>query len=125
MPSSRTIPIALLALLTAGCTLVHLRSDTRAYDGDAILVGRVSGPPGWQGPVRVVAVARQGGEAHLAHQVLLHEPGGFELIVPAGRYLLTGRPSSPASTASATRPGSSSTRPARRWSRCRTCCTGS
>jgi pimeloyl-ACP methyl ester carboxylesterase len=88
MPSSRTIPIALLALLTAGCTLVNLRSDTRAYDGDAILVGRVSGPPGWRGPVRVVAVARQGGEAHLAHQVLLHEPGGFELIVPAGRYLL-------------------------------------
>jgi pimeloyl-ACP methyl ester carboxylesterase len=90
MPLPRTVSILLLASVTmlAGCTLVSLRSDTRAYEGDAVLVGRVSGPPGWQGPVRVVALAQQGGERQVAHQVLLHEPGGFELIVPAGRYTL-------------------------------------
>ena len=39
------------AVPLASCTLANLRTDTRAYETDAVLVGRVSGPPGWHGPV--------------------------------------------------------------------------
>lgn len=89
LPRIASITFVALTLPLAGCTLASLRSDTQAYETDAVLVGRVSGPPGWQGPVRVVALAQPGvGPRHVAHQVLLHEPGGFELIVPAGRYTL-------------------------------------
>lgn len=74
----------------AGCTLVQLHEESKEFYSATVLVGRVSAPPGWQGDVIVGAVSMEGGRATIAHQVRLHEPGGYELIVPDGRYVLVG-----------------------------------
>lgn len=80
--------VLLLPMLLAGCTLAKLRDESREFYRATVLVGRVSAEPGWQGPVVVAAIAQTGGSAAVAHQVWLHEPGGYELIVPDGRYSL-------------------------------------
>jgi hypothetical protein len=80
-----------LGLAAPGCTLVQLRDEAREFQAATVLAGRVSPPAGWWGPVVVVALADDGaaaGRGRVAHQVWLHEPGGYELIVPDGRYSL-------------------------------------
>ncbi len=83
MKSVRYLFLALLAL--PGCTLVSLNEQTRVYSTATVLVGHVLPPPGWSGPVVVAAVTP---EREIAHRVWLHEPGGYELIVPVGRFTL-------------------------------------
>lgn len=90
-----SVLLPLLPLLVAlqGCALARLQEDSDAFYRSTVLVGRVTAPAGWQGPVRVAAVRDDGdsegrGGHELAHHVWLHEPGGFELIVPDGRYTL-------------------------------------
>lgn len=80
----------LLALFTqlSGCTLMQLRDESREFYSATVLVGRIWTPPDWQGPVIVAAVTERDGRPVIAHQVRLHEPGGYELIVPDGRYTL-------------------------------------
>ena len=77
-----------LAIVLAGCTLMQARDDSRAFYGATLLVGRVAAPPDWQGPVVVVATTQSDGKVVVVHRVLLHEPGGYELIVPDGRFML-------------------------------------
>jgi hypothetical protein len=80
---------ALFALLaSSGCQLVKLRDESRLFYRATVLVGRVTPPDNWWGPVIVAATTHQNGRSAIAHQVTLHEPGGFELIVPDGRYTL-------------------------------------
>lgn len=74
-----------MAALCAGCTLVNLREETREFYSATVLVGQVMPPEGWRGPVVVAALTP---EHRIAHRVWLHEPGGYELIVPAGRYTI-------------------------------------
>lgn len=78
-----------IGLLAAGCALVELRQQAEEFYDSTVLVGRVTGA--WTGPV--VVLARPADDAAgttppVAAQALLHEPGGFELIVPRGRYRL-------------------------------------
>ena len=53
-----------------------------------VLVGRVSSVTPWDKPVMVVAYSMHLGRVEVAHRVLLHEIGAYELIVPRGTYLL-------------------------------------
>lgn len=75
-----------LASLVGGCTLVQLRSDARTFYGSTVLAGRVSAMD-WAAGVTVAAVADDAARG-VVHQTWLHEPGGYEVIVPPGRYLV-------------------------------------
>lgn len=75
--------------LLGGCTLAKLNEQTRAFEASTVLVGRVE--PGTVGPAPVVvgAYAQEGPSRwRVEHQVRLHEPGAYELIVPRGAYTL-------------------------------------
>lgn len=82
----RALVPALLALQAASCTLVQLREETRRLDASTVLAGRITAPPGWSGPVCVSAIEVGPSPPRVAHQVWLHESGGYELFVPRGRY---------------------------------------
>lgn len=77
---------AALGAIGNGCKLVQLREESRAFYRATVMVGRVIPPSGWQGPVVVAAVTESAGKQSPAHRVLLHEAGGFELIVPDGNH---------------------------------------
>jgi hypothetical protein len=82
---------AAVALALSGCTLLELKDDAAAFYASTVLAGRVQAPAGRAGrpgPVVVAAVSRKPGLPQVVHRVLLHEPGGFELIVPHGEYRL-------------------------------------
>jgi pimeloyl-ACP methyl ester carboxylesterase len=86
--SSRSTLIATLVScvsLVAGCaTLARLQEDNQSFYNSTVLVGRVHGAsPGV--PVRVFAAREAAGRA-VEHDVYLHYAGGFELVVPDGRY---------------------------------------
>jgi len=74
-------------LLLAGCTLLELRQQSGEFYASTVLVGRISGAS-WSGPVVVVARPADDANAPVVAHALLHEPGGFELIVPKGHYRL-------------------------------------
>lgn len=78
--------LALLGLSVAlgACTLVKLREESKTFYASTVLVGRVSAPPGWKGPIVVAAYTKSFGRITVAHCTLLHEAGGFELMVPNG-----------------------------------------
>src|SRR5262245_41105769 len=76
----------LASLALAGCAFVQLHEETQQFEDATILAGRVPAPSGWRGPILVSAVAGQGASAAIVHEVRLHEPGGYELIVPDGSY---------------------------------------
>lgn len=71
----------------ASCGLIKLRSESTAFYTSTALVGRIGCQGPCRGPIYVMAFRRDGnGEPELAHRVLLHEAGGYELIVPKGVY---------------------------------------
>ena len=82
--------VAFLTFLASigGCTLMQLHDESREFSTATVLVGRVWVTSEWQGPIIVAATTSRQGRAEVAHQVLLHEPGGYELIVPDGVYTL-------------------------------------
>lgn len=80
--------LLVLQLALAGCTFFQLRSDSRELYSATVLTGRVWVTEDWAGPVVVVATTSSAGRTVIAHQVLLHEPGSYELIVPDGSYTL-------------------------------------
>ncbi|MBL8266454.1 alpha/beta hydrolase [Steroidobacter sp.] len=91
MKSSGRLILALFALVLpqlTGCTLAKLRSESAQFYDATVLVGRVWGPDNWYGPVIVAATTKHEGRTVIVHRVRLHEPGGYELIVPDGRYTL-------------------------------------
>jgi len=72
----------------AGCSLLELRQQSGEFYASTVLVGRITASPAWTGPVVVIARRADDAGAPVVAHALLHEPGGFELIVPKGRYLL-------------------------------------
>jgi uncharacterized alpha/beta hydrolase family protein len=86
--AASALALSLLCLALAGCAVLQVREESQDFYVSTVLVGRVAAPAGWQGSVVVVAVSESDSPRTLAHQVRLHEPGGYELIVPDGRYLL-------------------------------------
>jgi pimeloyl-ACP methyl ester carboxylesterase len=84
---ARTCIIALalapFAALLGGCKLMELQKENVEYSAATVLAGRISAGD-WQGPVSVAAIRN-----HAVQQdVWLHEPGGFDLVVPDGEYTL-------------------------------------
>lgn len=82
----RTTTLALVLWL-GGCALMQLQKENIEYSAATVLAGRVSGA-GWQGPVGVAAIRQVKGKTVVQHDVWLHEPGGFDLVVPDGEYTL-------------------------------------
>ena len=80
--------LATLCVAIGGCAFVKLSEESKAFYTSTVLVGRVDSPSGWLGPTIVAALARGSGRVTIVHRTLLHEPGGFELIVPKGKYAL-------------------------------------
>ena len=71
----------------SSCALVQLRGETEEFYAATVLAGQVlSGD--WTGPIIVAAVESKGARYRVAHQIWLHEPGGYELIVPDGIYTI-------------------------------------
>jgi hypothetical protein len=87
LPAAR-LAAAALSLALGACTLVRLSEESRQFYASTVLVGRVDSPGRHAGPVVVAAWTRTLGRVHVAHQALLHEAGGYELIVPKGTYAL-------------------------------------
>jgi pimeloyl-ACP methyl ester carboxylesterase len=81
------IPALASILLLGGCKLMELQRENVEYSAATVLAGRVSGAA-WQGPVTVAAVRHVKGRKVVQHDVWLHEPGGFDLVVPDGEYTL-------------------------------------
>ena len=73
--------------LLGGCTLARLNEQTRTFDASTVLVGRVEPSAAAACAVVVGAYAQdESGRWRVVHQVRLHEPGAYELIVPHGAY---------------------------------------
>jgi pimeloyl-ACP methyl ester carboxylesterase len=72
----------------AGCTMIKLREESKAFLSSTALVGRISSVSAWDKPVVVVAYSKHQTGIEIAHSTLLHEPGGYELVVPKGDYYL-------------------------------------
>ena len=53
-----------------------------------VLVGTITCKQAWDKPIVVAAYARQNGALSLSHYTVLHEAGGYELIVPKGEYTI-------------------------------------
>ena len=75
---------ALCAL--AGCTLVQLRDEARDYEASTVLVGRIECGAVAAQTVVVSAYTAETPRPAVVHHTRLHECGGYELVVPAGRY---------------------------------------
>ncbi|MEC5396967.1 PGAP1-like alpha/beta domain-containing protein [Uliginosibacterium sp. H1] len=92
--ASRPAALLLLALcsLTSACTLVRLREEAAAIDTATVLVGTVQPVHSCAGPIQVLALDMDDRTQsvppgpHIAHHTRLFAPGGYELIVPRGRY---------------------------------------
>ena len=80
--------LVVLCVGIGGCTLAKLSKESKAFYTSTVLVGRVASPSGWHGPIIVAAHTRKFGRVSIVHHTLLHEPGGYELIVPKGQYAL-------------------------------------
>lgn len=79
---------AALFFSLGGCSLVKLRDDSSAFYSSTVLAGYVTSAVPWNKPVVVAAYARHGrdGVPDIVHHAVLHEAGGYELIVPKGEY---------------------------------------
>nr|WP_315213412.1 hypothetical protein [uncultured Duganella sp.] len=71
-----------------GRSLVKLKDDSSAFYSSTVLAGYVTSAVPWDKPVVVAAYARHGSDGlpDIVHHALLHEAGGYELIVPKGDY---------------------------------------
>ncbi|MGE3922594.1 MAG: esterase/lipase family protein [Lautropia sp.] len=78
--------ILALGALMPGCALLRLQADAALHDEATIVVGRIAAPAGWHGDVIVGAASLA--DRRLVHRARLHEPGGYELIVPPGEHAI-------------------------------------
>lgn len=86
--TARRMGAALLCLGVAGCGLLKLGGKSPVSPSYTVLVGRVSSAVPWDKPVVVVAYGVHKRRIEIAHRVLLHEIGAYEMMVPKGAYLL-------------------------------------
>jgi len=84
-PTLRVIALLCLIAFVSGCTLVQLRKEAASFYASTVIVGRVTAPSE-SSSVIVAAIDIDEHEQRISHHAWLHEPGGYELIVPSGRY---------------------------------------
>jgi pimeloyl-ACP methyl ester carboxylesterase len=75
-------------LAVGGCALLKVKQEAEAVNRSTVLVGWISAEKDWVGPIVVAAHTAQADDFKAIHCTQLHEIGGFELIVPNGRYEL-------------------------------------
>jgi pimeloyl-ACP methyl ester carboxylesterase len=78
----------LLCFCLSACSLLKLKEESATYYSSTVLAGHVGSAQAWDGPVVVAAYTRRDGRLDIAHYTVLHEAGGYELIVPKGEYAL-------------------------------------
>ncbi len=84
----RWIFLAASCLYVSGCALLEVKQEAEAVYSSTVLVGWISAEKDWVGPIVVAAYAANEKRFKAVHCARLHEIGGFELIVPNGRYEL-------------------------------------
>lgn len=84
----RCVAATALYCALGACGLVKLREESQTYYSSTVLVGRIDCQAGISGPVIVLAYTLAAERLTIAHQTMLHECGGYELIVPRGDYRL-------------------------------------
>ncbi|NHZ90719.1 hypothetical protein F2P45_17065 [Massilia sp. CCM 8733] len=72
----------------SACSLVRLKEESATFYASTVLAGHVTSAQAWDGPVVAAAATRRDGRLDIAHYAVLHEAGGYELIVPKGEYAL-------------------------------------
>lgn len=95
MPKTNTPSIILRASITlfiicfifTGCTLIKLKKDVNKSLESTIIIGRVHGEFGGDGPI-IVAARSTGREKAIVQHTVLHEAGEYELMVDQGMYLV-------------------------------------
>jgi pimeloyl-ACP methyl ester carboxylesterase len=69
------------------CTFVQLREEVKYAEQATVLVGHVSDPLyAGDSPVVVAAYSKKDNDIKIIHYTTLHEPGPYELMVPAGTH---------------------------------------
>ncbi|MFM9434570.1 pimeloyl-ACP methyl ester carboxylesterase [Janthinobacterium sp. CG_23.3] len=77
---------ALLCVCLSGCSLVKLKEESKTFYSSTVLAGYVSSAAPWDKPIVVAAYSTRNGRLEIAHHTVLHEAGGYELIVQKGEY---------------------------------------
>ncbi|MGC4072806.1 MAG: hypothetical protein QM760_09845 [Nibricoccus sp.] len=86
---TRTLALLALCALQSACTLLNLREESTAMHTATVLVGVVQPSQPVTGPIRVLAwTLHEKGPATVSHHTSLHAPGGYELLVPAGKHVI-------------------------------------
>ncbi|NRR34095.1 alpha/beta hydrolase [Oxalobacteraceae bacterium] len=81
------VPVLLCFFLSA-CSLVKLKEEAKVFYSSTVLAGYVASTVPWDQPIVVAAYSRRDDQLTIAHHTVLHEAGGYELIVPQGDYAL-------------------------------------
>ena len=81
-----SIVLLLLCFVTVGCSLIELKKEVRESLASTVLVGRISTLFPGKGPIIVAAYSKDQGKREIAHYVVLHDAGEFELMVSRGDY---------------------------------------
>jgi len=79
---------AILCCCLSACSLVRLKEESKTFYSSTVLAGFVTSAVAWDKPIVVAAYAKRNGQLEIVHHTLLHEAGGYELIVPKGDYAL-------------------------------------
>jgi len=77
------------ALVFNGCALVKLKKDIEKGEISSLLCGYANVESGKEGPIFVVASEMINGQIRLAGHVRLSKSGGYELLIPAGKYFIS------------------------------------
>lgn len=80
--------LPLLCFFLSACTLVKLKEESKTFYSSTVFAGYVSSAAAWDKPIVVAAYTRRHGRLEIAHHTVLHEAGGYELIVQKGDYAL-------------------------------------
>lgn len=80
--------LALLCWCLSACTLVKLKEESKTFYSSTVFAGYVSSAAAWDKPIVVAAYTKRHGRFDIAHHTVLHEAGGYELIVQKGDYAL-------------------------------------
>ncbi len=78
--------ISCLYLSVAGCALIKVKKEVHESQESTIIAGRVSIAFPKNGPIIVVAYSINQGKRVIAHYVVLHAAGEYELLVDKGKY---------------------------------------
>jgi uncharacterized alpha/beta hydrolase family protein len=79
--------LLIACIILHSCTFVQLSEEVKYVEQATVLVGHVSDPLyAGDSPVVVAAYSKKDNKIEIIHYTMLHEPGPYELMVPAGTH---------------------------------------